>query len=249
MLLTACGSSGSDAPGKPSSACTPGESRSCLGLGCPALQICSADGQGWGECTCDWGDGGLGGFGGGTGSEAGVDGSAGMTFDMSADFPGVANPNGPWTYGWAPTLGLPLLSYPTLVTTADGPNWHDPANNNLGTPSVWKNTTDSLPYGVPPGFVALHPGQAGEYSVVRFTAPVAGSYAASIQFLSGDSGETEGVVRVDGVTVFSQVTTANPTHVVQPTPLPVGATIEAWVGPFGDGGSDNTPVVLVITAL
>ena len=203
------------------------------------------------------GSGGTGGSGGDastgdapTDSTADGDGApdAGKRFDLAADFPGTANPNGPWTYGWAATLAGSLTVYPKLEKNAVGPIWNDPANNSLGTPSAWKNNSSGILYGVPVGMVSLHPGQAGEYSVVRFKAPAAGTYSASVKFFSGDTGETDAKVYVNGTSVFTSVTSTDPTYAVPPTALASGATIELWVGPSGSGISDNTPVSLTIQA-
>jgi hypothetical protein len=190
----------------------------------------------------------------GSGGSSATDGSAGnsatggKSYDMTAEFPGTANPNGPWTYGWAATMGGTLTLYPKLVANWAGLSWGDPANNVFNTPLAWKNTTSGVVDGVPPGMASLHPGQSGEYSVARFTAPSDGTYSASIQFFSGDSGETDATVYVNGAVVFSGATSTNPHHTVPPTSLSAGVTIEIWVGPFGSGVADNTPVKLTIQA-
>jgi hypothetical protein len=97
------------------------------------------------------------------------------------DFSIASNPNGNFTYGQKASLGAAFVPFvnadsgPTFVRwyDADGP-W--PAVY----PFVHKNITGAdlggPAYIFPHGWLDLRPGPAGEYIVVRWTAPTAGTY-------------------------------------------------------------------------
>ena len=105
------------------------------------------------------------------------------TYDAAVDFSPTTNPNGVWTYGSTATLGGFFTSYTATSVVAGLDYW--------GTlPAVFHNPTASpINYAtivVGPGELGLHPGFSGEYSVVRFTAPSAGSYSLLGRFVGVD---------------------------------------------------------------
>src|SRR5262249_47506534 len=124
--------------------------------------------------------------------------SAGQTYDPSADFSATANPNGVWSYGSSASLGGALTLYPNHVHIPEGLDvWSQNTSGDLN-PAVAHNGTGSpivlggsgnLTY--PAGQLGLHPGPTGQYSVVRWTAPAAGSVVISGSFYHLDSTTTD----------------------------------------------------------
>ena len=101
------------------------------------------------------------------------------TFDVAADFSATNNPNGVWSYGWSSTLTSTLNLYSNHGKFDDtipvdvwlGSNFSDTpsvAHNRTGRPITHRTITWQ------PGQFSLHPGESGEYSHVRWTAPDAG---------------------------------------------------------------------------
>ena len=129
----------------------------------------------------------------------------GLTYDVAADFSTNSNPNGVWTYGYALTLGGSLILYnqPGSVTGVD--YWSLSGN----VPDVAHNSTPNpVSLGTPlfaPYQAAFHPGQTGEYSIFRFTAPAAGTYLLQTSFSGIDTmGTTTDVhVLTNDAVIFS----------------------------------------------
>lgn len=108
------------------------------------------------------------------------------TYDIAADFSGVENPNCVWSYGWSQSRGSTF----NLATTPG-------QDNSSGTVIGWELFGGIIPaYAVtdyylstvfiPQGTVNLHPGPLGENSVVRWTAPSAGSCTIQGWFKGND---------------------------------------------------------------
>src|SRR5579862_1831786 len=114
----------------------------------------------------------------------------GVTYDVAADFSTTSNPNGVWTYGYALTLGGSLIVYNQPGSTLGVDYW----SLSGGVPDVAHNSTPNpVSLGTPlfaPYQAALHPGQNGEYSIFRFTAPVAGTYQLQTSFSGIDTSGT-----------------------------------------------------------
>jgi predicted RNA binding protein YcfA (HicA-like mRNA interferase family) len=111
--------------------------------------------------------------------------------DVGADFSGTNNPNGVWSYGWALNLRSPfvLIRNPSDWYGLD--SWL--ANHSGdGPPSVHYNATGSRmithngAIHFEPGQLSLHPGRAGEYALVRWTAPEAGNISIASVFTGLD---------------------------------------------------------------
>src|SRR5271165_7375474 len=130
----------------------------------------------------------------------GLFGHPSQTFDLSADFSLHANPNGVWQYGYSETNSLAPDQFQIdkqsdrvdmkCDSTGSIGFWHPAANHGPGPgyyPYVAYNTTKQSQVGckgwaVRPGEVAMEGSTTGQYSLVRFTAPVAGTYKISAQF-------------------------------------------------------------------
>lgn len=118
-------------------------------------------------------------------------------WDASENFSATRNPNGAWSAGWTPSLGGGLTLFPTTASLADGvlTAWIDQSINLYNTPILGRNRSSTTFQGIAPGQLLLHPGcHAGEVAVLRWAAPVAGSYAITGQFFAGDIGDMSAYV-------------------------------------------------------
>jgi hypothetical protein len=117
------------------------------------------------------------------------------TFDLSDDFSLHNNPNKGWQYGYSATNSLAPDQF-RFDKHADitGPVgfWHPEASSGPGPgyyPYIAYNTTkQSQAWPSPNGWVvrggevAMEASNSGQYSLVRFVAPAAGTYKISAQF-------------------------------------------------------------------
>ena len=114
---------------------------------------------------------------------------AGVVYSAAADFSPNANPNGVWTYGWSSTLTSSFI-LDTAHTNFQGLDFWEgsaPGAYALGYPLVYHNGTNSaINYVgtvlVQPGQLVFHPGPGGEFGIIRFTAPEAGTFELSTAF-------------------------------------------------------------------
>jgi hypothetical protein len=122
------------------------------------------------------------------------------TFDLSADFSFRENPNKVWQYGYSETNSLAPDQFRLdkqsdrvdmqCDSTSSIGFWHPAANHGPGPgyyPYVACNTTKQSQVGckgwaVRAGEIAMEASSTGQYSLVRFTAPAAGTYQVSAQF-------------------------------------------------------------------
>jgi hypothetical protein len=125
----------------------------------------------------------------------GIVARAQTTFDLSADFSLLENPHKVWQYGYSETNSLAPDQF-RFDKYSDGGSpigfWHPAASSGPGPgyyPYVAYNTTkQSQAWPSPNGWVvrggevAMEASNSGQYSLVRFVAPVAGTYKISAQF-------------------------------------------------------------------
>lgn len=115
--------------------------------------------------------------------------------------PTGANPDGPWSYGWSQTLGGTFTSH-TQYLTAPRSNqidftgmvaWSSGLNGIELNPAMYFNPSyapDSIatsgdagaPWVIAARQVIIHPGPASQYSVVRWTARMAGAISVHATF-------------------------------------------------------------------
>ncbi len=116
--------------------------------------------------------------------------SASPIYDAAADFSSTANPTGVWSYGVSTTLAGTVSLYTTRDSSGGIDYWG--TGSFLIPPEVFKNSTNNIvtyrSIVLQPQQLALHPGLANEYSVVRFTAPSAGNYSLAASFIGVDTG-------------------------------------------------------------
>ncbi len=183
--------------------------------------------------------------------------TASLVYDPANDFSTVSNPKGVWTYGY--TAGGAFTAYPQSgnidgldywsITTAPSLPWI--ANNPTAA------TIDWIQIKVNPGELLLHPGQNGDYTVLRFTAPSAGQYDVKGSFFGIDyvsSPTTDVHVLLNGAAIFDgNVTDYRNTIAAfdKLVTLNTGDTVDFAVG-WGSNGDyffDSTGLNAIITAV
>lgn len=192
----------------------------------------------------------------------GFPGVAWADWNAATDFSSASNPAGSWSYGSRADLNDTALAVYSSFTTSlvfsqSGPLsiWYLPDVSPFGVPFVLKNesgadvTIDSSPpVVVPVGRLMVHPGPsaAGEgvdsFTVVRWTAPVAGTFQVSATFYGMDIGDTDVHVVVNGTSVFDDVRSGvgdNRSFNGSVT-VSAGDTIDFVVGRNGDESFDST---------
>jgi hypothetical protein len=185
-------------------------------------------------------------------NDSGADTGAVVLADLTTDFSKTSNPNGAWTFGYS--LGVPggdggaLIVFTTPRDVATNvPSWIDPTHEVLGDPCVYRNESGAVfADGIQPGEVALHPGNAGEYAIARWTAPAAGTYSVRVQFKEGDTGDTNGLFLHNGVVLVTEDSTSTNTIHDRVVVLAAGDTLDVAVGHKGDFLDDSTPVVFTV---
>lgn len=173
---------------------------------------------------------------------------SGMAFaaDAAADFSLASNPNGVWSYGWSSTLGGSFnLDTVTAIVFSDVHQWRGNLSGD-GNPSVFKNTSGLA---IVSGTVrleafqlAMHPGPAGEYSVLRYTATSSGLFNVGAAFIGQDATTTDVHVLKNGATIYSGGITGfglTASHLSSQT-LTSGDTLDVAVGTAGNGFNRDT---------
>jgi hypothetical protein len=177
-----------------------------------------------------------------------------QTYDATTSFSVVSNPNGVWSYGYSP-LGGSSYAMTVFNQVIDGALWLDSSYDTLSTPSIWKNLGSGTTDGVAPGQISLNPGPVagGDFAILRFTAPTAGTYGVTGQFYAGDSGSMSGYIVLAGNMSSPLESFSNTTDTSIFTPLSLsmtsGETLDFVVG--NGGGSfffGNTPLIATINA-
>jgi hypothetical protein len=110
---------------------------------------------------------------------------ADLIYDAASDFSLSSNPNGVWSYGDSATPGGPLILYTVAQSSSGIDLWG--SSGPFTPPWVGHNGTASVvdigsSVQFQPGQLGFHPGAGGEFSIVRFTAPMAGTFDLSASF-------------------------------------------------------------------
>ena len=146
------------------------------------------------------------------------------------------NPNISWSYGWMPTD----FSKFNIYTARTSIQWYGKLGSDL-TPVIWLNS-NNLGYGVPNGWLSLHPGPGTEPCVLRWTAPVAGDIQVKGQFLPGDSGIMTVAVRHNNQEIWKASDSGDFDLNIK---VNAGDTVDFAV--YGGYGYGNTPVSTTIS--
>ncbi|PWU12677.1 MAG: hypothetical protein C5B50_21035 [Verrucomicrobia bacterium] len=127
------------------------------------------------------------------------------TNDPAASFSRSNNPAGPWSYGYALTLGATPILYTNTSFNRGVSFWSDlnldaQAYHNAATTNV---VIGGISYG--PGSFGLNPGQSGLVSIARLTTPTTGWYHLTGSFFGQDGGGTctTGYILTNGVPALS----------------------------------------------
>ena len=181
---------------------------------------------------------------------------AASAYDASAGFSIASNPNGVWSYGYATTLTGAMTLDTQTATFGPLQAWQGAIASD-GNPSVVKNTSNAV-YTLGtvtwlPNQMIQHPGPNGEVSIVRFTAPAAGSYALLASFIGQDSTSTDVHVFKNGASIFDGAINgyANATSYASTVLLGMGDTLDLRVG-YGANGTfynDSTGTNLSVQAV
>ncbi|MEK6643662.1 MAG: lectin-like protein [Planctomycetota bacterium] len=188
--------------------------------------------------------------------------SGACDWNAATDFSSVSNPTGPWSYGSRASLNDASLAVYSSFTTSlpfsqSGPLsiWYIPDVSPFGVPFVLKNesatnvTIDSFPQViVPAGRMMLHPGPSAadegvdSFSVVRWTAPVAGTFQVSATFYGMDIGDTDVHIVHNGTSIFDDVRSGvgDNRSFAGTVTVAAGDTLDFVVGRNGDESFDST---------
>jgi hypothetical protein len=191
-----------------------------------------------------------------------VQAQAGQVYDAAADFSLASNPNGVWSYGYENSLGSSLILYDMANTTWFGNPGLQAWNSPLGIdPNVVHNSTDmdimfATSVILPARSLQFHPGPNGQFSVIRWTAPVAGEFNLDAAFRGNDfvfPTTTDVHILFNGNSLFSaDVLAYGPgpsfSNIVS---VKTGDTIDFAVGVGTDGSyiGDSTGISAIISAV
>ena len=174
-------------------------------------------------------------------------------FNAAVNFSATNNPNGVWSYGQEATLGGSFSLY-TIRSSSSGVNYWG-VGSILTPPEVFHNSTNNVvnlsTITLQPGQLAFHPGPQDQYSVIRFTAPTAGTYLLNSSFIGVDSTTTDVHVLLDGVSLFSGLVNGygnGPSFSTSVT-FQAGDTLDFAVG-YGSNGTyfnDSTGISAVLS--
>ena len=184
-------------------------------------------------------------------------------YDAVRDFSGQSNPNGVWSYGWETSFGAALTLYtdsdttcrPGLTVWSVVPGCDD--NPVLAHNDSGKTVCDELNRTCyPANYLDLHPGPNGEYSVLRWTAPISGWFMLETAFegLDADNGGADVHILVrNHASLFSGPVNTYWVPLAYRTRVKVSAgdTVDILVG-FGQNGNyynDSTGVRFALTRL
>lgn len=193
------------------------------------------------------------GFGGGTG-------------DAVLDFSIQSNPVGVWSYGYKPLMGQTFTTYTRgyhnsyfdIIPGLSIDIWDRPT---VLQPSIMRNNSNSIlnvqTIVLPPDLLLLHPGDSGEQSVLRWTAPASGTFQfqGHFQGLDNGSGTTTNVdiIHNSAANLFTDNVTGYGTQrpfTVQ-AQVDLGDTVDFSVG-YGSNNtyySDSTGLAVAATAI
>jgi len=164
-----------------------------------------------------------------------------LYWNLDDTFDGVANPDGPWSYGTLdPTYTIFTPAW-TSQFQCESPAW---LTTNYA--QLWRNMCPGFVTGVAPGQLAMSPSPSGEPFVVRFVVPAdlpGPSMTVHAVFLPGDSGTPLVAVRHDGQFNFLAPGAGEALVTFNPQ---AGDAIDFLV--FGVASRGNTPVQLSVIA-
>ncbi len=160
-------------------------------------------------------------------------GHSALVWDPAAEYSGLVNPNGVWSYRYETLWGGEILDGPLVrkenALSVDGYEWTHPTGDGA---HIWRLRPDNgQPYtGVQPGELSLHPGWRPSYAVLRWTSPVSGTVTISGFFGAGNSASERYLIRKNGVPIFDQGPTGESRSFDLTENVGVGTTIDFMAG-------------------
>jgi hypothetical protein len=172
-------------------------------------------------------------------------------YDPALDFSTNSNPAGVWSYGYSTTRTGAMVKYTsTTLRQSDGLLFWSRSVGDL-YPSVYRNPATNAVSGIE-NVLGQHPGSANEYSIIRFTAPVAGDFRVLGAWFGLYTTTTDVHMQTNGVAILSGTvngygTNSGPSFDTTMT-LAQGATLDFVVG-YGNNGylNDSTGLRAQIT--
>jgi hypothetical protein len=174
------------------------------------------------------------------------------TYDVAEDFSPESNPVGAWAYGWSSELTSAFNLYTTSYNDRGIDLWWRGTQPNVshnGTAEEITLNPEDITW--QPGQLSLHPGEAGEYSHARWTAPTDGTCDIAAEFTGLDNTGTTTDVHVlhNGVSLFDGSVVGFGDTATYSTTISVAAgdTVDFAVG-YGTGGwwDDTTALAATI---
>jgi hypothetical protein len=175
------------------------------------------------------------------------------TYDVAADFSPTNNPTGAWAYGWSSQLTSALSLYTISYNDRGIDIWWRGTQPNVshnGTSEQITLNPETITW--QPGQFSLHPGEGGEYSHARWTAPAEGTCDIAAEFTGIDQTGTTTDVHVlhNGVSLFdgSVVGFGDTASFSTTISVAAGDTVDFAVG-YGTGGwwDDSTALAATVT--
>jgi hypothetical protein len=163
-------------------------------------------------------------------------------YSTSTAFNSINNPNGVWSYGWKSTATGTFVIYDSKWDSGFSRSWYYSSYGSF--PNFSNNYASSG--GVSPGETNMHPGSSGQISVLRWTAPQAGTISIKGSFKAGDTGAVDVYILKNTTTLFSKTSTLITESYDQTTTVAIGDTVDFQVGNAGNYTSDATPIDGVI---
>ena len=168
-------------------------------------------------------------------------------WNLVAEFKPLRNPNGQWSYGWAPQGAQGSFKRYSRFSKDDNGS---PYMSTPGKSSVGLNTSKVAQHGVVPGELWMHGGEKGDLAIVRWTSPLNGTVKVTGAFGAGNSGTVDAYVMKVGLAgasgLFRKVATARREPFGLMVRIRKGEKIDFILGTAGDWGSDSTPLSVVI---
>ena len=111
-------------------------------------------------------------------------GNAGFVLGGAGGWSLITNPTNNWSYGSKPTKTGPFSILVSTMVDGNNKGWEYTDNKQQG--NIWKNYGSYYSHGVAPGEISIHPGETGEWTVVRWTAKESGNFRVVGHFGAGD---------------------------------------------------------------
>lgn len=152
-------------------------------------------------------------------------GGSSSGYSISSAFSYTSNPNGVWSYGWKSTATGSLTLYSSRLNNSELRSWYYTSDFN---PNIAYNGSSTKQFGIAPGETSLTPDT--ELSVLRWTAPQAGTISIKGSFKEGEVGAVTVYVLKNTTTLFSKTSTLVTESYDLTTTVAIGDTIDFQVG-------------------